>query len=161
MFHHQIPEHDVIFGDISCQLVKNCASKIPHSPEEAKELCNHEEQCKGFAFTSSNDVYFKNDLTGKIVLKLDVTLYLKKKYTLGLKLPRAINCAVSMKDVILTNFSGGCRLPELDPFNPSMLKLINKPEHPLSCPGRRLTRYRNGILEFIEKGTSSSGIDRA
>ena len=159
----QLPEYDVALGDMSCDSVKHCAAKIPHSPEEAKQLCNHEPKCKGFAIrTSSNEVYFKSDVTAKIIMNLGITLYIKKEHTQGLKLPRIVKhkCAVPMDDVIMSNFSEGCNLAEFDPFDPSMMKHINKPERPLSCPGRRLTQYKNGVLEFIEKGRFPRGESR-
>ncbi|KAK3723826.1 hypothetical protein QZH41_019501 [Actinostola sp. cb2023] len=130
----------------------------PHSPEQAKLLCNNEDKCKGFAFTSSNDVIFKNDVTGKIIPKSDVTLYIKKEHAQGLELPLTGDCAVPVDDRILSNFSGGCNLAEFDPFDRSVMQYIHKPELPIKCEGKRLTRYRNGVLEFMGKDTR---IDKA
>ena len=59
-------------------------------------------------------------------------------------------CAVPLDQ--FQSLADGCHLPELDPNDGSITKLIKKPEAPLQCPGSQLTRYRSGVLEVIDHG---------
>ena len=59
-------------------------------------------------------------------------------------------CAVPLEQ--FQSLADGCHLPELDPNDESITKLIKKPGAPLQCSGSQLTRYRSGVLEVIDHG---------
>lgn len=64
-------------------------------------------------------------------------------------------CAVPLDQ--FQSLADGCHLPELDPNDESITKLIKKPGAPLQCSGSQLTRYRSGVLEVIDHGGKRSG----
>lgn len=52
------------------------------------------------------------------------------------------------------NFSSACRLPNLDPFHPSILEYVTD-FGKLQCSGERYSTYKNNVLEVKGAGVSA------
>ena len=120
------------------------------SPEHAQMLCEwYGDRCKAFVFfMRSAELYLKSDITGKIESLPGRSVYIKKAHSKGIKLPLNNMCAVAT-DVERSSSQSNCRLVELNPFDVSIMKYINKPDKALECRGVPLTRYKSGQLKII------------
>jgi len=135
---------------MSCDDVKHCISSNM-GLSKAKYICSNSKKCKAFVTTLSGNAYFKNDLTTKIISKPGVNLYVKSEHAQSIKIPLSAKCVVPLSE-IQTNVTSGCNIAEFDPFDPEIQKYIKKPALPLRCDGLELSRYRNGVLTFTNKG---------
>ena len=52
------------------------------------------------------------------------------------------------------NYSSACRLPNLDPFHPSIMEFI-KDLGKLECTGERYSNFKNNVLKVKGEGISS------
>lgn len=139
---------DLPGGDIPCIANESCLSFRVRSPEQAKVICNsYGSRCKGFVyFKETGNFYPKGELENKMMSKSGFDLYIKKDFAES-ALQNETQCAVPLKQ--FQSVGDACRLPELDPHDQRITKLIRKPE-PLHCPGSQLTRYRRGVLELTK-----------
>ena len=137
---------DLPGGDIHCSGEETCRGFPPSSIEQAKTICNSfGSRCKGFVYTAQTGIiYLKQDLTGKMISSPAHALFMKKAFYQE----QDETCAVALDR--LQSSPDECRLPEMDPNNEDVKKLIGQPT-PLQCPGVQLTRYRGGILELTEE----------
>lgn len=138
---------DLPGGEMVCAANETCNNFIVQSPELAKIICNsYGSRCRGFVYSvKSGNFHPKGELKNKMVLTEGVDLYIKRAY---IETPEQNEtCAISPDK--FESFADGCRLPDLDPNDESITKLITKPE-PLQCSGFQLTRYQRGVLELTE-----------
>lgn len=137
---------DLLGGDIQCSGEETCRGFPPSSTEQAKIICSSfGSRCKGFVYTlQTGRMYLKQELTGKMISSPAHSLFIKKAFYQG----QHETCAVALEQ--FQSFADECRLPEMDPNNEDVKKLIGQPT-PLQCPGVQLTRYRGGILELTEE----------
>ena len=135
--------------DIQCSGEEKCRDFPPSSPEQAKIICNSfGSRCKGFVYSvQSGEFYLKEELTSKMIFSPAHALFIKKTFYQS-NSGQDENCAVALDQ--FQSSAVECRLPELDPNNEDIRKLIGQPK-PIQCPGFLLTRYRGGILELTEE----------
>ena len=163
---------DLPGGDIPCVANESCLSFYVGNPEQAKVICNsYSSRCKGFVHFKETGNFYPKGKTGehnlvprafpfcskrkspgnevvenKMMSKSGFNLYIKK-YFAESTLQNETQCAVLVKQ--FQSVDDACRLPELDPNDQRITKLIRKAE-PLHCPGSQLTRYRRGVLELTK-----------
>lgn len=140
-----------------CAAKEICNKFNVQSPEEAKRICDsYGSRCKGFVYiVKSGIVHLKGELENKMVLTQGYELFIKRSFTQ--KTQQNSKCAIRLDQS--ESFTDRCRLPDLDPYDEGITKLIQKPEL-LRCPGSQLTRYRRGVLELKEdesKGKRAKG----
>lgn len=147
---------DLPGGDLTCSANETCRNLKAPNPEQAKIICNSfSSRCKGFVYcVESGKFYPKGELKNKMVFTDGFDLYVKKAFAESDKPIQDETCAVPPDQ--FQSSADGCRLPDLDPNDESITKLIKKPE-PLHCPGPQLTRYQRGVLELTEN-VSKGGI---
>ena len=152
---------DLPGGDMVCAANETCNHFSAESPEQAKITCNsYGSRCKGFVYSMQlGNVVLKGELNNKMVFTEGLDLYIKKAFTKNIV--QSETCAIPLDQFEF--FADGCRLPELDPNDERIIKLITKPE-PVHCPGSQLTRYQRGVLELTEdasKGQKMEGTEGA
>ena len=137
-------------ADMKCAVNESCRGFPVQSPEHAKIICNrYGPRCKAFVYSLKSGKFFpKGELTNKMVFSTDQDLYVKKEFTQSNKTMQDGTCAVPLDQ--FQSFADGCRLPNLDPNDESVTKLISQPK-PIQCPGFQLTHYQGGVLELTEE----------
>ena len=137
-------------GDMKCEANESCQGFQVESPEQAKIVCNkYGSRCKGFVYSlKSGKFILKGELTDKLVFSTEHDLYVKSDFAQSNKTLQHGSCIVPLDQ--FQSFSDGCRLPELDPNDESIIQLISRPT-PVQCPGFQLTRYEGGVLELTEE----------
>ena len=123
------------------------------SPELAQLVCDwYGSRCKAFVYLLKlTEVYLKSDVTGKMESFPGRSLYIKKTHTKGIKLPLDNMCAVATNRESSPESldQNQCQLLELNPFDASIMKYIQKPAKLLECRGVPLTTYQLGKLEIL------------
>ena len=133
-------------GDIQCSREESCRNFPPSSPEQAKIICNSfGSRCKGFVYiVQTGRIYLKQELTGKMIYSPSHALFIKKAFYQR----QNETCAVALSQ--FQSSADECRLPEMDPNNEDVKRLIGQPK-PIRCKGVQLTHYRRGVLELTEE----------
>lgn len=141
---------DLPGGDLPCGVNESCHKFIVRSSHQAKLICNsYGSRCKGFVYSKESGTFIpKGELQNKMVFTTGMELFVKKTFAESAMTNET--CAVPLDQ--FQSLADGCHLPELDPNDESITKLIKKPGTPLQCPGFQLTRYRSGVLEVIDHG---------
>ncbi|XP_028400977.1 uncharacterized protein LOC114524062 [Dendronephthya gigantea] len=123
------------------------------SENNGMKICLHlGERCKGFTYNlGPNTVTLKTGVLSKPKFSLGVITVLKSEHRDILEFEEE-SCAPSLKSQTksgkINKKNEICNLPNIDPFDPTVMKMIeNVP--PLVCKGKKnLTSYQNGILRI-------------
>ena len=62
----------------------------------------------------------------------------------------SVQCAVPLKQAVIDGSEkGGCKLPNLNPFDSSVTKYMDRME-PLECDGTLYTEYKGNVLKVLK-----------
>ena len=149
---------DLLGGNMICATKEICNKFNVQSPEQAKRICDsYGSRCKGFVYViKSGSVHLKGELENNMVFTEGYELFIKRSF--AQKAQQNSKCVIRLDQS--ESFTDRCRLPDLDPFDEGITKLIQKPEL-LRCPGSQLTRYRRGVLELTEDKNKGKRAERA
>ena len=145
----QFDNMDLEGSDLECESSENCPSFHVRSPEHAQAICDvYRSRCKGFVYIlKSGQFHPKSEVSGKMTFQSGLTMYIKKEYASQAGKPSGSKCAIP---TAVMKWSNECRVPDLNPFDENIMKLIH-PHGPVHCPGQRFTEYRNGFLKLVDK----------
>ena len=137
---------DLPNGDMQCSGEEMCRDFPPSNPDQAKVICNSfGPRCKGFVYIAQTGrISLKQELKGKMIYSPAHALFIKKAFYQE----QDETCAIALNQ--FQSSGDECRLPEIDPNNEDVKRLIGQPK-PLQCKDVQLTHYRGGVLELTEE----------
>ncbi|XP_028398375.1 uncharacterized protein LOC114521988 isoform X1 [Dendronephthya gigantea] len=156
-YYVKIENLDIISGDFYCKSsITNNSCTLYTS--DAMSMCyNLGDKCNGFTYNiGPRTSTLKQGTKGKPRFTLGVVTFYKDEYKDLLMLKETKGCAPVLEkkqsDKKISNAI--CNIPEIDPFDATVMKMIEKVK-PLVCKGNKnLTFYNNGRL-MITPGAKS------